>query len=366
MSSNGDAMEVTAGEEVSNVDAAPAETRGGKRAFGGRRQFGARRTGAGANSVRENRVYVGNLAYSVRWQELKDLMGQQIGEVVFAEVFEQPNGMSKGCGIVEFVCAEDAQKAIQTLNDTEISGRRIFVREDRETGAGSGAAAPAPAHFQPRAVPVIAPVVHGDRAGNQVLVGNLDYGVSWQDLKDFFRTAGTIVRADIIGGPDGRSRGQGTVLFEHPHEAQKAIEVFNGQEFHGRSLDVHLDRYAINAYGAVPTARPLQFQGYAPINNGFVHAHAVPVPMNGVEGSSGCQVFITNLPYTTTWQDLKDTFRQAGNIIRADVLMGADGRSRGQGTILFQSADEASRAISMFNGSAIEGRNVEVRLDKYA
>jgi RNA recognition motif-containing protein len=54
------------------------------------------------------------------------------------------------------------------------------------------------------------------------------------------------------------------------------------------------------------------------------------------------------LPYTTSWQDLKDRFRQAGNIIRADVLLDTTGRSKGQGTVLFESPGDAQKAIRMY------------------
>ena len=38
----------------------------------------------------------------------------------------------QGCGIVEFEAPEEAAVAIQTLNHTQLDGRQIFVREDRE------------------------------------------------------------------------------------------------------------------------------------------------------------------------------------------------------------------------------------------
>jgi RNA recognition motif-containing protein len=80
----------------------------------------------------------------------------------------------------------------------------------------------------------------GTNPGNQLYIGNvsgdspvfsasclmfsqLPYQAGWQDLKDLFRSAGNIVRADINIGPDGRGKGSGTVIFETPKDAQNAI-----------------------------------------------------------------------------------------------------------------------------------------------
>lgn len=51
------------------------------------------------------------------------------------------------------------------------------------------------------------------------------------------------------------------------------------------------------------------------------------------------------LPYRVRWQDLKDLFRKAGTVLRADVSLGSDNRSRGYGTVLMGSREDAARAI---------------------
>ncbi|KAK4944058.1 g-strand binding protein [Elasticomyces elasticus] len=51
------------------------------------------------SSQQDRRVYVGNLAYDVKWHHLKDFM-RQAGEVLFADVLLLPNGMSKVGAIV--------------------------------------------------------------------------------------------------------------------------------------------------------------------------------------------------------------------------------------------------------------------------
>jgi len=49
--------------------------------------------------------------------------------VLYADVLELPNGMSKGCGIVEYETAEMAQKAIHDMSNKNLMGRLIYVRE---------------------------------------------------------------------------------------------------------------------------------------------------------------------------------------------------------------------------------------------
>lgn len=56
--------------------------------------------------------------------------------------------------------------------------------------------------------------------------------------------------------------------------------------------------------------------------------------------------FAFQLPYQAGWQDLKDLFRNAGNIIRADINIGADGRPKGSGTVVFETVKDAQQAIS--------------------
>lgn len=74
----------------------------------------------------------------------------------------------------------------------------------------------------------------------KLYVGNLDWGVSLEDLRALFAQAGNIVDAVIITDKySGRSKGFGFVEFETPEEAQKAIEMFNEQDLKGRQMVVN-------------------------------------------------------------------------------------------------------------------------------
>lgn len=48
----------------------------------------------------------------------------------FVEIPEDAQGRSKGYGTVRFASEQDANRAISELNDSDLGGRRIFVRED--------------------------------------------------------------------------------------------------------------------------------------------------------------------------------------------------------------------------------------------
>ena len=50
---------------------------------------------------------------------------------------------------------------------------------------------------------------HTGPLGCKIYVGNLSWEVKWQELKDFFKPCGTVVRADVMEEPGGRSKGCG-------------------------------------------------------------------------------------------------------------------------------------------------------------
>ncbi|QQS39141.1 RNA-binding protein [Candidatus Woesebacteria bacterium] len=75
---------------------------------------------------------------------------------------------------------------------------------------------------------------------SKLYVGNLDYNVTGDQLRDLFATAGKILDAVVITDKySGRSKGFGFVEFENDEEAKKAIEMFNGKDFQGRNLVVN-------------------------------------------------------------------------------------------------------------------------------
>ena len=78
-----------------------------------------------------NKLYVGNLPYSVRDGDLEQSFGQ-FGAVTSAKVMmERDTGRSKGFGFVEMGSDAEAQAAIAGMNGTALGGRSLVVNEAR-------------------------------------------------------------------------------------------------------------------------------------------------------------------------------------------------------------------------------------------
>ncbi|MEO8022426.1 RNA-binding protein [Polaromonas sp.] len=92
-----------------------------------------------------NKLYVGNLPYSVRDEDLQQSFGQ-FGAVTSAKVMmERDTGRSKGFGFVEMGSDAEAQAAIAGMNGQPLGGRSVVVNEARpmearppRTGGGFG------------------------------------------------------------------------------------------------------------------------------------------------------------------------------------------------------------------------------------
>lgn len=74
----------------------------------------------------------------------------------------------------------------------------------------------------------------------KLYVGGLPYESSEEDVKEAFGAAGTVESVVIITDKmTGRSRGFGFVEMSTDEEAKKAIEMWDGKEFQGRTLKVN-------------------------------------------------------------------------------------------------------------------------------
>ncbi|XP_053319860.1 heterogeneous nuclear ribonucleoprotein M [Spea bombifrons] len=269
------------------------------------------------NPQKRFRAFISNIPFDVKWQALKDLVKEKVGEVTYVELLMDDEGKSRGCAAVEFKLEESMKKAVQVLNKHVMNGRPLKIREDPHGersrraaqgvfgpgpmgmggpgpmgmggpgpmgmggpgpmgmpapmgmgGPGPMGMGPGPSRANMNIPPSILnnPNIPGDvihalqsgRLGSTVFVANLDYSVGWKKLKEVFGIAGTVVRADVLEDKDGKSRGIGTVTYEQPIEAVQAISMFNAQLLFDRPMMVKMDDKAMPKGDHFSADRPPQ------------------------------------------------------------------------------------------------------------
>eukprot|EP00301_Raphidiophrys_heterophryoidea_P009973 c14998_g1_i1.p1 GENE.c14998_g1_i1~~c14998_g1_i1.p1 ORF type:complete len:300 (-),score=77.31 c14998_g1_i1:260-1159(-) len=158
-----------------------------------------------------NRVFVGNLPWSITATELSDLFAHYNPEST--EIQKRLSGRSKGFGTIVFRTESDATAAKNALNNTQVDGRTISVRYDKE---GS---------VEPTA---------------RIFVGNLPWSATDDDLKEMFE--GFAVVSASVKVVNGRSRGFGIVEFQTLEEAKRATNTKSEFTFQDRSIFTKFDR----------------------------------------------------------------------------------------------------------------------------
>jgi RNA recognition motif-containing protein len=284
---------------------------------------------AAAASAKGSSVFVGNLSFDTSWQDLKDLCRQH-GKVDRVEVMEK-DGRKKGYGIVTFATSQDAAHAIRKLDGRDFQGRQLDVKMERKRDDQASAA-------------MAVDSSSSSTGACQLYVGNLSYECSWQDLKDLCRKHGLPVdRAEVIE-KDGRKKGFGIVTVGNARDAEMAIRKLKGVEFQGRTLEVRLDHKS----------------GYTPNPS----SAAMATSSGGGAQDEDCRLFVGNLSFECSWQDLKDHFKKCGRVEHAEVIEGADGRKRGFGIVTFANPSETAMAMERLDDVEFQGRRLEVRLDR--
>ena len=75
------------------------------------------------------------------------------------------------------------------------------------------------------------------------------------------------------------------------------------------------------------------------------------------------KLFVGNLSFKTTENDLQDAFASHGTVLEANLMMDrTSGRPRGFGFVTMGTPEEAQNAMSALNGASLDGRNLTVNL----
>ncbi|KAK1144303.1 myelin expression factor 2-like isoform X2 [Acipenser oxyrinchus oxyrinchus] len=236
----------------------------------------------------------------MKWQAIKDLMREKVGEVTYVELFKDAEGKSR----VKFKDEEFVKKAIDVMNKYDLGGRPLNIKEDpdgeharrmlQRTGMFPGGRGqdggpgvmnlPPSIANNPNIPPEIINGLQDGRLGTTVFVANLDFKVGWKKLKEVFSMAGTVKRADVKEDKEGKSRGMGTVTFDQALEAVQAICILF---LFDRPMHVKMDDKSIPHDDFRPIEKTPQLpRGLSGIGLGLGPG-GQPINANRLSGGSG-------------------------------------------------------------------------------
>lgn len=163
-------------------------------------------------------VYFGDVSFNAEEDDIRAHF-KGCGQILQIKLLTREDGKSRGRGFIKFA-DEKAMKNALKLNSTELMGRRIVVEQPANKaptrGPGSG----------------------GDnQESSSVIVRNLPFNFSDNDLSDMFENFGSIKSFRVIKNESGQSKGFGFVDFESPADAKSALSK-SGTEINGRSITV--------------------------------------------------------------------------------------------------------------------------------
>ncbi|XP_049765531.1 myelin expression factor 2 isoform X1 [Schistocerca cancellata] len=269
----------------------------------------------GRKSTSDRRIYVSNIAYEYKWQELKDLFRQEVGEVSYVELFMDENDKPRGCGIVEFESPESVKKAVEKMHRFDLKGRKLVVKEDFGVDRDKYGR----------------PIKGGGGGGGGGAAG----GVGGGGTAGMGQGAGNLAR----GRDDVRAK------WDHPAPPlplQTAFPALGSQQAANAAAAAAASSKWGNTYGLSPE---------------FLESLWITGPLN-------TRVFVANLDYKVDEKKLKEVFKLAGKVVSAEISTDKEGKSRGFGVVEYEHPVEAVQAISMLHNQMLYDRKITVRMDR--
>ena len=251
-------------------------------------------------------LYVGDLEPNVTESVLFEVF-RKVGPVASIRVCrDSSTRRSLGYAYVNYHRAEDAERAIDTLNYTPITGGRAcrIMWSQRD------------------------PYIRKSNIGN-IYIKDLHPSIQSSDLYDNFSQFGTILSCKVEIESNGNSKGFGYVHFEKKEDALRAIEGVNGIEFEGKKVFVSefLNKKQRETSGNVPKYT---------------------------------NVYIKNINMKVTEKELKEKFSAFGKITSSVIMYDENKNSKGFGFINFETPEGAKNAVEKMNETEFFGNRLYV------
>ncbi|KAK8196584.1 RNA recognition motif-containing protein [Zalaria obscura] len=324
-------------------------------------------------------LFVRSLPPTTTTESLTEIFSESYPIKHAMAVLDRETKQCKGYGFVTFADAEDAQRAKEEFNGFTVDGRKLRIEvaeprhRDKETAVAAGAAQAAKERKEKEMA---------DRQPPKLIVRNLPWSVKKpEDLSKLFLSYGKVKYVTLPKGKNGMLAGFGFVTLRGRKNAEKAIEGVNGKEIDGRQLAVD---FAVekevwqkqNEDAADEDADQDKTDADMEVDSvdggvGLVEDDDEDEDEDDEEddedGDEGMEdededeedeshqhreedrsatLFVRNVPFTCSDEDLEDHFTQFGSVRYARIVVDRETeRPKGTGFVAFYSADDALECL---------------------
>lgn len=248
-------------------------------------------------SFQSTSLYVGDLGLDITEGNLFELFNT-VGPVASIRVCRDTvTRRSLGYAYVNFHSPHDAERALDTLNNTNLRGRPIRVMWSQRD-----------------------PSVRKSGVGN-IFIKNLDKSIDHKALYDTFSDFGNILSCKVALDEKGVSKGYGFVHYETQKMADEAIQKVNGCTIGNSPLIVFVGKFI--------SKKERQQQNAQNFTN----------------------VFVKNLSLNATYEDIESLFAKYGKITSGVLMKTEEGKPKGFGFFNFENHEAAMKAVEELNNT---------------
>jgi len=274
-------------------------------------------------------IFIKNLDKSIDNKALFDTFGA-FGDILSCKVVQDAAGESRGFGFVHYSTQKAADEAIEKVNGMLLCDQKVYVGP-----------------FKSRDVRV-KDMASREQEFTNLYVKNLDEDVTEEALEAMFAKFGNVTSRKLMMNAaeedDDKSKGFGFVSFETTDMAKAAVEALHDSDTPGGKK-----LYVTRAQKRAERLAALQQQ------------HLAKKAENQAR-YKGVNLYVKNLDDTITDDQLREAFKEFGDITSAKIMRDERQQSKGFGFVCFNSADEATKAVTEMNGKIIEKKPLYVAL----
>ncbi|XP_074650460.1 myelin expression factor 2-like [Tubulanus polymorphus] len=354
-----------------------------------------------------NTVFVANLDYKVDDKKLEEIF-KMAGKTVKAEIKKDKDGNSRGFGSVEFDHPVQAVQAISMFNGQTLFDRAMAVKMDKEArpkkqelpsglqGVGKGLGIGGAPINDPNDISSSLNTMSnsmnmnmdnigmgmGMGTGGNMGLGAMNMGMPGMGMNNLpmnSSSLGGMGSNSMLGMPSISDMGMNPSLLNMNNMSSglslgsslgAGSGMGSGMGSLGSGMGSGLGGSMGSGYGSGGMGNMDGLLGSgAAMNSMNMGLSGGMGNMRGNLGGGGglnrenTTIIVRDLPYTYTWQNLRERFCDCGEVKYAEIKT-ENGKSRGIGIIRFATSKEAIRAVNLMDGSRIEGRAIKVRLDE--